>query len=122
MSSPRSHIAQRKHWHAKEGEEHSSAYYRFHLPYPRSIATVSRDHISLRPRPYKVQVCAGRHIGHRNGEGTFQRVLLGLEVAMNEKTTDQKIEDEISDEEVEVAAMKDGAGAWTFVCTMDCNV
>jgi hypothetical protein len=41
---------------------------------------------------------------------------------MNEKTTDQKIEDEISDEEVEVAAMKDGAGAWTFVCTMDCNV
>ena len=69
-----------------------------------------------------MQVCAGRHIGHRNGEGTFQRVLLGLEVAMNEKTTDQKIEDEISDEEVEVAAMKDGAGAWTFVCTMDCNV
>jgi hypothetical protein len=48
--------------------------------------------------------------------------MLGLEVAMNEKTTDQKIEDEISDEEVEVAAMKDGAGAWTFVCTMDCNV
>jgi hypothetical protein len=41
---------------------------------------------------------------------------------MNEKTTDQKIEDEISDEEVEVAVMKDGAGAWTFVCTMDCNV
>jgi hypothetical protein len=39
---------------------------------------------------------------------------------MNEKTTDQ-IEDEISDEEVEVAAMKEGAGAWTFVCTIDCN-
>ena len=41
---------------------------------------------------------------------------------MNEKTADQKIEDEISDEEVEVAAMKDGAGAWTFVCTMGCDV
>jgi hypothetical protein len=29
---------------------------------------------------------------------------------------------EVSDEAVEVAAMKEGAGAWTFVCTMDCNV
>ena len=41
---------------------------------------------------------------------------------MNEKTTDQKIEDEISDEALEAVAMKEGAGAWTFVCTMDCNV
>jgi hypothetical protein len=45
-----------------------------------------------------------------------------LEVAMSEKTTDQTIEDEISDEALEAVAMKEGAGAWTFVCTMDCNV
>ena len=29
---------------------------------------------------------------------------------------------EVSDEAVEVAAMKEGAGAWTFVCTMSCDV
>jgi hypothetical protein len=29
---------------------------------------------------------------------------------------------EVSDEAVEMAIMKEGAGAWTFVCTMDCNV
>jgi hypothetical protein len=29
---------------------------------------------------------------------------------------------EVSDEAVEVDAMREGAGAWTFVCTMDCNV
>jgi hypothetical protein len=29
---------------------------------------------------------------------------------------------EFSDEAVEAAAMKERAGAWTFVCTMDCNV
>jgi len=29
---------------------------------------------------------------------------------------------EVSDEAVEVAAMKGGAGAWTFVCTMGCDV
>jgi hypothetical protein len=31
-------------------------------------------------------------------------------------------EDEISDEALEAAAMKEGAGAWTFVCTMGCDV
>ena len=41
---------------------------------------------------------------------------------MNEKTTDQIIEDEVSDEEVELAAMKEGASGWTFVCTIDCTV
>ena len=29
---------------------------------------------------------------------------------------------EVSDEAVEVAAMNEGAGAWTFVCTLDCAV
>jgi len=29
---------------------------------------------------------------------------------------------EVSDDEVEVAAMKERAGAWTFVCTMGCDV
>jgi hypothetical protein len=29
---------------------------------------------------------------------------------------------EVSDDAVEVAAMKEGAGAWTFVCTMGCDV
>jgi len=29
---------------------------------------------------------------------------------------------EVSDEAVEAAAMTEGAGAWAFVCTMDCNV
>jgi hypothetical protein len=41
---------------------------------------------------------------------------------MNGKTTDQIKEDEISDEAIEAAAMKEGAGAWTFVCTIDCTV
>jgi hypothetical protein len=46
-----------------------------------------------------------------------------VEVVMNEKTTDQIEEDEmVSDEAIEAAAMKEGAGAWTFVCTIDCNV
>jgi hypothetical protein len=28
----------------------------------------------------------------------------------------------VSDEALEAAAMKEGAGGWTFVCTIDCNV
>jgi hypothetical protein len=41
---------------------------------------------------------------------------------MNEKTADQIKEDEISDEALEAAAMKEGACAWTNICTIDCNV
>jgi hypothetical protein len=41
---------------------------------------------------------------------------------MKEKTIEQIEEDDISDEALEAAALKEGAGAWTFVCTMDCNV
>lgn len=43
---------------------------------------------------------------------------------MNKKIADQIKEDEmVSDEALEAAAMKEGgAGGWTFVCTIDCNV
>ena len=42
--------------------------------------------------------------------------------AMDEIDQIDQVAFDVSDEAVEVAAMKDGAGAWTFVCTMDCNV
>jgi hypothetical protein len=40
--------------------------------------------------------------------------------AINEKAIDQ-IEDDISDEALEAAGVE-VAGAWTFVCTMGCDV
>jgi hypothetical protein len=33
-----------------------------------------------------------------------------------------RIEEDVSDEALEAAAMKEVAGAWTFVCTRGCDV
>jgi hypothetical protein len=41
---------------------------------------------------------------------------------MNEIDPIDHLSYEVSDEAVEAATIKEGAGAWTFVCTMGCDV